>query len=455
MFVSINPATGQTIASYPGHDAAECDRLLAAGQQAFSDWRDTPLSSRLACLLRLADLLEAATRPLAAMATREMGKLCGEAEAEVRRCARVCRFYAKMAPKWLAETTVPGQTGQRLVVYEPLGVILAVMPWNFPYWQVCRTAAPLLAAGNVVAVKPAATVAGATSALADLFGQAGFPAGALTVLRLDDGLVARAVAHPAVRGVTVTGSPAAGAAIGALAGAHVKKAVMELGGSDPFIVLADAKIGDCCTAAATARMRGCGQACIAAKRFIVERPLLAPFTERLAGLLAALRPGDPQDPATGVGPLAREDLLENLHRQVRRSVELGARLVLGGHRVPRPGFFYEPTLLADVRPGMPAFDEELFGPVAAVTAAADADEAIRLANATDYGLGASLWTADAKRGLALARRVQAGMVAVNTVLRSDFRLPFGGIKRSGYGRELSRFGLLEFVNVKTLVVEEA
>jgi acyl-CoA reductase-like NAD-dependent aldehyde dehydrogenase len=455
MFVSTNPATGQTVATYPRHDAAACDRLLDAGQRAFALWRDTPLTARRASLLRLADLLDASTRRLAELATREMGKLLAEAETEVRRCARVCRFYARMAPKWLADEPVDSETGQRLITYEPLGVILAVMPWNFPYWQICRAAAPLLVAGNVVAVKPAATVCGAMAALEGLFAEAGFPPGALTMLRIDDELVARAVAHPAVRGVTLTGSAAAGAAVGALAGAQVKKAVMELGGSDPFIVLADARLGECCAAATTARMRGCGQACIAAKRFIVEAPLLAAFTERLSAMLAAHTPGDPLDPATTVGPLAREDLLENLHRQVRQSVEQGAKLVLGGHRLPRPGFYYAPTLLADVRPGMPAFDEELFGPVAAVTAAADAAEAIRLANATDYGLGASIWTADAARGLALARRVEAGMVAVNAVLRSDFRLPFGGIKRSGYGRELSRWGLLEFVNVKTLVVEEA
>ena len=275
------------------------------------------------------------------------------------------------------------------------------------------------------------------------------------MLRLDNALVAEAVAHPAVRGVTLTGSPAAGAAIGALAGAHIKKSVMELGGSDPFIVLADARLDDCCTAAATARMRVCGQACIAAKRLIVAQPLVAAFTEHLAAKLAAHVPGDPMDPTTTVGPLARLDLLENLDRQVRQSVELGAKLVTGGHRLDRPGFYYAPTLLADVRPGMPAFDEELFGPVATVTPATDTEDAIRLANATAYGLGASLWTADTTRGLTLARRIEAGMVAVNAVLRSDFRLPFGGIKRSGYGRELSRWGLLEFVNVKTLVVEES
>lgn len=455
MFVSTNPTTGRTIASYPEHDADDCECLLDTAWRTFTAWRETSLAERRACLLRLADLLDAHVPRLAGLASLEMGKLRAEAEAEVRRCARVCRFYAKMAPKWLAEEPVSSETGRRLIAYEPLGVILAVMPWNFPYWQICRSAAPLLAAGNVVAVKPASTVGGSMAALSALFAEAGFPEGALTMLRLDESLVPRAVAHAAVRGVTVTGSAAAGAAVGALAGANIKKAVMELGGSDPFIVLADATLGVCCSAAATARMRGCGQACIAAKRFIVERPRLADFTDRLAGLLSAHKPGDPQDPATTVGPLAREDLLENLHRQVRRSVEQGARLVLGGHRLDRPGYFYAPTLLTEVKPGMPAFDEELFGPVAAVTAAVTADDAIRLANATGYGLGASIWTADTARGLALARRIESGMVAVNAVLRSDFRLPFGGIKRSGYGRELSKWGLLEFVNIKTLVVEDA
>lgn len=454
MFVSINPATGQTIASYPEHDAADCRRLLDSCQQAFGPWRDTPLPDRLARLSRLADRLDANARRLGALASREMGKRLVESEAEVRRCARVCRFYAKMAPKWLADEVVDAGSSRRLIVYEPLGVVLAVMPWNFPYWQVCRTAAPLLAAGNVVAVKPAPNVAGATEALAALFVEAGFPEGAFTVLRLDTSLMAEAVAHPAVRGVTLTGSPAAGAALGALAGAHIKKAVMELGGSDPCIILADARLDACCSAAASSRVRACGQACIAAKRCIVEAPLADAFIAQLAAKLTTLVPGDPMDPATTIGPLARKDLLDNLDRQVRQSVEHGARLVTGGHRLDRPGFFYAPTLLADVRPGMPAFDEELFGPVAAVTTAVDAEDAIRLANATTYGLGASLWTADANRGLALARRIEAGMVAVNAVLRSDFRLPFGGVKRSGYGRELSRWGLLEFVNIKTLVVEE-
>jgi len=455
MFVSINPATGQTIATYPEHDAADCRRLLDTCRQAFPRWRDTPLPQRLERLVRLADLLDANARRLGVLATREMGKRLVESEAEVRRCARVCRFYAKMAPAWLADETIDAAPGRRCITYEPLGAILAVMPWNFPYWQICRTAAPLLAAGNVVAVKPAPNVAGAAAALEALFAEAGFPEGAFTILRLATDLVAEAVAHPAVRGVTLTGSPAAGAALGALAGAHIKKAVMELGGSDPCIILADAKLDACCSAAASARIRACGQACIAAKRCIVEAPLADAFTEQLAAKLTTLVPGDPMDPATTIGPLAREDLLENLDRQVRRSIALGARCVTGGHRLDRPGFFYAPTLLADVRPGMPAFDEELFGPVAAVTTAADADEAIRLANATTYGLGASLWTADSARGQALARRIEAGMVAVNAVLRSDFRLPFGGVKRSGYGRELSRWGLLEFVNAKTLVVEEA
>lgn len=454
MFVSINPATGQTIATYPEHDAADCHRLLDACGQAFLRWRDTPLPDRLAKLTRLADLLDANARALGALATREMGKRLVESEAEVRRCARVCRFYAKMAPQWLAEETVTSGPDHRLVVYEPLGTILAVMPWNFPYWQVCRTAAPLLAAGNTVAVKPAPNVAGASAALEALFAEAGFPEGVFTILRLDTGLVPEAVAHPAVRGVTLTGSPAAGAALGAVAGAHIKKAVMELGGSDPFIILADASLDNCCSAAASSRIRACGQACIAAKRFIVEAPLTAAFTEQLAAKLATLVPGDPMDPATTIGPLAREDLLQNLDRQVRVSVAQGATCLTGGHRLDRPGFFYAPTLLTGVRPGMPAFDEELFGPVAAVTTAADDEDAVRLANATNYGLGASLWTADTARGQALAHRIEAGMVAVNAVLRSDFRLPFGGVKRSGYGRELSRWGLLEFVNAKTLVVEE-
>lgn len=455
MFVSINPATGQRIARYPSCDAATRRALLDRAAGTFAVWRDVPLAARCEALTRLAGLLEEQAVPLAALAVSEMGKLVSEAEAEVRRCARVCRFYAKMAPVWLRDEPLEDTSGRRFVTYEPLGAILAVMPWNFPYWQVMRTAAPNLAAGNVVVVKPAPNVMGASLALEALFIRAGFPEGACAMLPVDEPLVAEAVAHPAVAGVTLTGSPVAGAAVGALAAASIKKTVMELGGSDPFIVLADARLDNCCVAAENARLRGCGQACIAAKRFIVEAPLAEAFTDGLRALFASHVPGDPLDPATTIGPLARLDLLDNLDRQVRESVAKGARLVTGGHRLDRPGYFYAPTLLTDVAAGMPAFDEELFGPVAAVIRAADAEDAVRLANATDYGLGASVWTADPARGLAVARRIQAGMVSVNAVPHSDFRLPFGGVKRSGYGRELGRYGLLEFCNVKTIVVEDA
>ncbi len=455
MFVSINPTNGQTLARYPAFDAPAAGQVLDECAAAQARWRDVPLDERLAVLSRLADRIEERVEFLAGLATREMGKLLPESRAEVRRCARACRFYAKMSPRWLAPEALPCETGRRMVVYEPLGVILAVMPWNFPYWQVLRAAVPLLAAGNAVAVKHAANVTGASLALEALFEEAGLPGGVFSLLRVPEALVAEAINHPAVRGVTLTGSARAGAAVGGLAGAAVKKAVMELGGADPFIVLADAALGDCCAAAETARMRACGQACIAAKRFIVEAPLLAEFTDRLAGRLAAHVPGDPTDPAVTVGPLAREDLLQNLDRQVRESVAMGARCVLGGNRLPGPGFFYAPTLLTGVRPGMPAFDEELFGPVAAIVAARDEEEALSLANASPYGLGASVWTADTARGLALARRIEAGMVAVNAVPRSDFRLPFGGVKRSGYGRELARWGLTEFCNIKSIIVEDA
>lgn len=454
MFVSINPATGQPIATHAAHDAAALARILDAGLTAKADWSGWPLDARCQALLRLADLFEARVDVLARLAALEMGKLLPEARAEVGRCARACRFYARMVPRWLADEPCPSETGRRMVVYAPLGVILAVMPWNFPYWQVMRTAVPLVAVGNAVAVKPAPNVMGAAMALEGLFAEAGFPADLVRVVRLPEELVPAAVAHKAVAGVTLTGSVRAGAAIGALAGANIKKAVMELGGSDAFIVLADAVLNDCCVAAETARMRVCGQACIAAKRFIVERPLYEAFGRRLTDILAAHIPGDPFDPAATLGPLARLDLLENLDRQVRESVAAGARLVAGGHRLDRPGFFYAPTLLADVRPGMPAFDEELFGPVAALVAATDAEDALALANASPYGLGGSVWTADTARGLALARRLEVGMATVNAVPRSDFRLPFGGVKRSGYGRELSRYGLLEFANIKTIVVEE-
>jgi len=345
---------------------------------------------------------------------------------------------------------VASDAARSFVRYDPLGPILAVMPWNFPMWQVIRAAAPALMAGNVLVLKHASNVPGCADELERVFADAGFPSGVFQQVRIPGAAAEALVDHPAIAAVTLTGSDAAGRALGARAGRALKKTVLELGGSDPFLVLADADPMQAATQAAAARIINNGQSCIAAKRFIVERPLAERFEWLLGQRMARLKLGDPLDRATELGPLARPDLVDALERQVQESIKAGARLVTGGARPQRVGSFYAPTVLADVHPGMPAFDEETFGPLAAVIVAKDAPDAVRLANQSGFGLGASVWTSDEARGEALAREIEAGSVFVNGIVKSDPRLPFGGVKRSGYGRELGLWGMREFVNIKTV-----
>ncbi len=381
-----------------------------------------------------------------------MGKPIAQAQAEVEKCARACDWAAARRGGLASE---PAATEARAsyVRFDPLGVVLAVMPWNFPYWQVFRCAAPAIAAGNAIALKHASNVCGCALAIGDVCRDAGLPEGLLEVLLAPASEVDALIAHPAVAAVSLTGSEAAGRAVGAAAGRALKPAVLELGGSDPFLVLADADLETTVAEAARARLQNNGQSCIAAKRFIVEAPVAEAFERRLADRFAAVRTGDPLDPATELGPLARADLRDELHAPVARSLAAGARRLAGGVVPPGPGAFYPATVLADVRPGMAAFDEETFGPVAAVTRARDEDDAVRLANATRFGLGASVWTGDAARGERLAARLEAGCVFVNAIVASDPRLPFGGVKASGYGRELAREGLRAFSDVKTVWVK--
>ncbi|HZL38435.1 MAG TPA: aldehyde dehydrogenase family protein, partial [Tepidisphaeraceae bacterium] len=386
---------------------------------------------------------------LTLLMAREMGKPVMAGEAEVEKCAACCEHFALHSAKYLSQIDIESDAAQSYVRFDPLGGVLAIMPWNFPFWQVFRFAAPALMAGNVGLLKHAPNVPGCALAIEDVFREAGFPPGVFSTLLVDTSAVGEIIKHPAVAAVTLTGSERAGAAVAAQAGAELKKAVLELGGSDPFIVLPDADVQATARAAASARTINSGQSCIAAKRFIVVGDGRE-FERHFARALAALKLGDPTDRATDQGPLARLDLLENLDRQVRESIAAGARLVTGGHRLPRTGYFYAPTLLADVGPGMPVFDEETFGPVAALIDARGVDDAIRLANLSKYGLGASIWTRDAAAAQLLAARLEAGCVFVNGPVKSDPRLPFGGIKRSGYGRELSAFGIHEFVNIKTV-----
>jgi succinate-semialdehyde dehydrogenase/glutarate-semialdehyde dehydrogenase len=450
---AINPASGQLIRRYLEHTTRDVQLRLERAAGTFRSWRRTSFDERALRLRCAAEVLRGGKDGFARLMTEEMGKPIGQAEAEVEKCAWACEHFAEHAERMLAPEAVSSDASRSLVRCEPLGPILAVMPWNFPFWQVFRAAAPALMAGNVLVLKHASNVPGCALAIERVFDQAGLPAGAFTTLLVPASVAETLVDHPAIQAVTLTGSEAAGVSLASRAGRALKKIVLELGGSDPFIVLADANPAEAAAQATAARLVNNGQSCIAAKRFIVEEPLAERFESLFAGQMARQRVGDPLDRATELGPLARADLVDEIDRQVRGSLEMGAQLLTGGTRLSRPGFFYAPTVLSQVQPGMPVFDEETFGPVAAVVRARDPEHAIELANRSRYGLGASLWTADAARGEALAAEIEAGMVFVNGPVKSDPRLPFGGIKRSGYGRELAAVGIREFVNLKTVWVK--
>ena len=447
---AVNPATEEPIRDLPDHSLAQVDEKLDLAAGTFDFWRRTSFSERASLMKGAAQRLRDGKSGYAALMTQEMGKTITAAEAEVDKCAWVCDFYAGNAERFLAPEPVETDAARSLVRFDPLGPVLAVMPWNFPFWQVFRFAAPALMAGNVGLLKHASNVPGCALAIEEVFRTAGFPMGTFQTLLVGSRVVEGIIRHPAVRAVTLTGSDPAGVAVASQAGAALKKTVLELGGSDPFIVLRDADVEAAARSAATARTINNGQSCIAAKRFIVEEPVAERFETALVAAMAALKVGDPMDRTTDVGPLARADLRKDLQSQVDRTVAAGAHLALGGRPMEGRGYFYPPTVLTGVEPGMAAFEEETFGPVAAVVRAQDAEHAIVLANASPFGLGACLWTADPERGAALAAEVEAGAVFVNGIVKSDPRLPFGGVKRSGYGRELSAFGIREFVNVKSV-----
>ncbi|MCC7018152.1 MAG: aldehyde dehydrogenase family protein [Ardenticatenales bacterium] len=453
---ALNPATGRVIATYPAATASDVRGAVDSAHAAYLAWRDVPLAERCRVLDRVADVLRGRIDALSGLMADEMGKPVREGRAEVEKCATGCAYFAARAAEFLAPELVATDFAASYVCYRPLGVLLAIMPWNFPLWQVVRFAAPALAAGNAVILKHAPNVPGCALALVDVFAAAGLPVGVfqapLIDIDADPGIVPDLIVDPRIAGVTLTGSTRAGRAVAAVAGAHLKKTVLELGGSDAYVVLADADIDAAAAACVTGRMINGGQSCIAAKRFIVEAPVRDAFERRVVDGLAAVVMGDPHDEATTLGPMARRDLRDALHRQVVGSVAAGARLIVGGEVPSGPGAFYPPTLLGDVRPGMPAFDEELFGPVAVIVEAADEEEAIALANASAYGLGAAVFTRDAARGEAIVRdRLESGAGFVNAFVRSDPRMPFGGVRESGYGRELGRWGIREWVNVKTVV----
>lgn len=450
---SINPANGELRKRFPPISGVAIEALLARSRRAFLAWRQRRFDERAVALHATAACLRQRRDRYARLITLEMGKPITQAIAEIEKCAWACEFFARHGASMLAPEEVPTEAARSYVRFDPLGVVLAVMPWNFPFWQVFRFAAPGLMAGNAIVLKHASNVPQCALAIEEAWRTGGLPAGVFQTALVEAGKVERIIADPRIAAVTLTGSAAAGGQVAAAAGKHLKKTVLELGGADPFIVLADANLDHCGTVAAQARCINSGQSCIAAKRFIVERAVAQPFLERFVKAMSDLRVGDPLLTSTEVGPLARADLVDDLHRQVRASVRRGARVLTGGHKLRGAGNYYAPTVLTNVRPGMPAYDEELFGPVASVIIARDAADAVRLANDSPFGLGASIWTRDVQRAQELAVRIEAGDVHINDFVKSDPRLPFGGVKSSGYGRELGTHGIRELTNVKAVVVK--
>ncbi|HET6145915.1 MAG TPA: NAD-dependent succinate-semialdehyde dehydrogenase [Polyangia bacterium] len=448
---SVNPTTGETERTFSPLTAEALEDKLARAATAAAAWRRTAVGDRTQVLARAAEILERESDAMGRLMTLEMGKVLSAAIEEARKSAAGCRYYVENGARLLAPEVVRDAAGERdMVVYQPLGAVLAVMPWNFPFWQVIRVAAPALAAGNVALLKHASNVPQCALALEDLFRRAGAPDGVFQALLIGSDAVPAIIADPRVAAVTLTGSEPAGRLVAATAGGHLKKTVLELGGSDPFIVMPSADLERTVAMAVKARMVNNGQSCIAAKRFIVADDIYDRFASRFVTAVAALRVGDPTAPDTDVGPLATPPILDALAAQVRESVAAGARLLTGGHRLDRRGNFYAPTVLAEVPRAAPAYSDEVFGPVALLFRVADIDAAIQLANDTGFGLGASAWTRDRAEADRFIDELDAGMVFVNEQVVSDPRLPFGGVKRSGYGRELGALGLREFVNAKTV-----
>jgi succinate-semialdehyde dehydrogenase / glutarate-semialdehyde dehydrogenase len=451
-FLSVNPATGEEVFRAEGHRPAQVEAILEDAASAAPAWRAVPVEERSRLLAQAAAVLQAKREELARLVTLEMGKLIVEARAEIEKCAAGCRFYAEHAAGFLEDEPVATNAQRSLVAYQPLGTVLAVMPWNFPFWQAIRCAAPALAAGNTVLLKHASNVPQCALAIERVFEEAGFPEGVFRTLLIDSEMVGRLIADDRVHAISLTGSDKAGRAVAARAGEHLKKSVLELGGSDPFIVLEDADLELAAEQAARSRFQNAGQSCIAAKRFLIMESVHGDFVELFKAAAESLVPGDPMDGNTSLAPMARSDLRDELHEQVQDALGQGAVAVTGGRKLDRSGYFYAASVLSGVAPGMRAWTEEVFGPVALVIPAAHEDAAIEIANASRFGLGGSVWTQDAARGERVARRLECGAAFVNEMVKSDPRLPFGGVKDSGFGRELSRHGIREFVNAKTVWV---
>ena len=452
-FDVVNPATGEKVLEVPSWDAQQLEAGLADVAKASHAWRDTPMLDRCALMQKAAEVLRANVDEYAHIVTQEMGKLINDARAEVEKCATACDFYAENGPKFLADEMIESDAGKSYVAYLPLGTVLAVMPWNFPLWQVFRFAAPALVAGNTGVLKHASNVPQCAQLIENVFKQAGFPENVFRTLMISASQVKSVIEDSRIHAVTLTGSEAAGRQVAATAGSSLKKSVLELGGSDAFIVLEDADLDLTVDAAVVSRFLNTGQSCIAAKRFIVVDAIAEDFITRFKAVVEALQVGDPLDESTTLAPMAREDLRDELHTQVTDSLASGAVAVTGCEPVDRAGAFYKASIIDRVEPGMRAYHEELFGPVAIVIHARDEEDAIQIANDSPYGLGGSVWTQNLKRGEALALRVESGCTFVNGMVKSDARLPFGGIKNSGYGRELSQHGIREFTNAKTIWIK--
>ncbi len=448
VFQSVYPYTGEVIGDYPLMNRRDIVERTERAEKMFAYWRQQSLEERARCFLSLAKLLREQAEKFALLISREMGKHITESRAEVEKCVWTCTYFAKEAHKMLAEVAVATQHSNK-IVFEPVGAVLAIMPWNFPFWQVFRYAVPTLLAGNVTILKHAPSVCGCALAIEDLFRRAGFPEGVFQVLIIGISDVEFAIRQPVIQGVTLTGSEAAGSKVASVAGRYIKKTVLELGGSDPVLVLDDADIGEAAKTAVQSRMMNAGQSCICGKRFLVTRHNAAAFSEAVREEIKKIRQGDPLSPDTQMGPLARLDLAEKLEQQMKRSLDRGAKISLGGQREECN---FQPTLLLNGQANMPVFHEETFGPLATIFVSRTENELIKRANSSNFGLGASIWSRDITRAEAIARKIEAGAVFINAMVRSDPRLPFGGIKQSGYGRELSDVGMKEFCNIKTITI---
>ncbi|MBI9038304.1 MAG: NAD-dependent succinate-semialdehyde dehydrogenase [Bacteroidales bacterium] len=447
---SINPFNNKLIQEYIEHSISDVDSIINDVNKEWLDWKSTSFTNRSKLMMRAGEILRSESRKFAKLITSEMGKVISQSLAEIEKCAALCDYYAEHTQQILNDEIIETDAKKSFASFEPLGCIFAIMPWNFPFWQVFRFAVPNLIAGNAAILKHAPNVCGCSLAIEKIFQKAGFPKNIFRSLIIPVETVERVIASDLVAGVTLTGSAKAGSIVASQAGKYLKKSVLELGGSDPFIVLKDADLKKACRAGTDSRLLNAGQVCISAKRFIIKEEIAEEFIENQKSLFENYKVGDPMKKETEMGPIARLDLLENINHQVQKSIEMGAKLICGGEIIEREGFFYQPTILTNVKKGMPVYDEETFGPVSVIIPVKNVEEAIKVANDTIYGLGASIWTSDLSRGEAIARKIEAGAVFVNGMTKSDARMPFGGIKKSGYGRELASYGIKEFLNIKTI-----